>query len=84
MSARIDVLSRGHGATKEVDLGAITVDGEMVTPYSGKIGVTRSCGSPKGRRPLGPILCRTRKKASLAQPDLLINDTQICLMKFEL
>ena len=69
---------------KGVGLGAITIDGEMVTPYNGKIGVTMPCGSPKGGRPLGLILSRTRKKASLAQPDLLISDTQIRLMKFEL
>ena len=37
---------------------------------------------PKGGKPL--IFSRTRKKASLAQPDPLISDTQIRLMKFEL
>ena len=69
---------------KEVGLGAITMDGDMVTPYSGKIGVTKPCDSIKRERPLGSIFSRTRKKASLAQPDPLISDTQICLMKSEL
>ena len=56
----------------------------MVTPYSGKIGVTKLCGSLKGGRALGSILFGTRKKASLAQPDPLSSDTQIHLMKSEL
>ena len=84
MSARIDVLQKDMARPKGVGLDAITMDGDMVTPYSGKIGVTRPCGSPKGGRPLGSILSRTRKKASLAQPDPLISDTQIRLMKSEL
>ena len=69
---------------KCVDLDAITMDGDMVSPYSGKIGVTRPCGSPKGGRPLSSIFSRTGKKASLAQSDTLISDTQIRLMKSEL
>ena len=84
MSARIDVLQKDMARPKSVGLDAITIDGEMVTPYSGKICVTRQCGSPKERRPLGSIFSRTRKKASLAQPDPLISDTQIRLMKSEL
>ena len=84
MSARIDVLQKNMARPKSVGLDAITMDGDMVTPYSGKIGVTRPCGSLKGGRPLGSILSCTRKKASLAQPDPLISDTQIHLMKSEL
>lgn len=84
MSARIDVLQKDMARPKSVGLDAITMDGDMVTPYSGKIGVTRPCGSLKGGRPLGSILSCTRKKASLAQPDPLISDTQIRLMKSEL
>ena len=84
MSARIDVLQKNMARPKSVGLDAITMDGDMVTPYSGKIGVTRPCGSLKGGRPLGSILSCTRKKASLAQPDPLISDTQIRLMKSEL
>ena len=84
MSARINVLQKDMARPKGVGLDAITIDGEMVTPYSGKIGVTRPYGSPKGGRPLGSIFSRTRKKASLVQPDPLINDTQICLIKSEL
>ena len=84
MSARIDVLQKDMARLKSVGLDAITIDGEMMTPYSGKISVTRLCGSPLGGRPLGSILSRTRKKTSLAQPDPLINDTQIRLMKSEL
>ena len=84
MSARIDALQKDMARPKGVGLDAITIDGEMVTSYSGKIGVTRPCGSPKGGRPLGSILSRATKKASLTQPDPLINDTQIFLMKSEL
>ena len=84
MSARIDVLQKDMARPKGVGLDAITIDGEMVMPYSGKIGVTRPCGSPKGGRPLSWIFSRTRKKVSLAQPDPLISDTQIRLMKSEL
>ena len=69
---------------KGVGFDAITMDGDIVTSYSGKIGVTRPCGSLKGGRPLGSILSCTIKKASLAQPDPLISDTQIRLMKSEL
>ena len=82
MSARIDVLQKDMARPKSVGLDAITMDGDMVTPYSGKIGVTRPCGSLKGGRPLGSILSCTR--TSLAQPDPLISDTQIRLMKSEL
>ena len=46
MSARIDVLQKDMARPKGVGLDAITINGEMVMPYSGKIGVTRPCGSP--------------------------------------
>ena len=84
MSAKIDVLQKDMARPKGVGLDVITIDGEMVTPYSGKIGVTRPCGSLKEGRPLGSILSCTRKKASLAQPDPLISDTHIRLMRSEL
>ena len=84
MSARIDVHQKDMVRPNAVGLDAITMDGDIVKPYSGKIGVIRPYGSPKGERPLGSILSRTRKKASLAQPDPLISNTQICLMKSEL
>ena len=32
---------------KGVGLDAITMNGDIVTPYNGKIGVTRLCGSLK-------------------------------------
>ena len=78
MSARIDVLQKDMARPKSVGLDAITMDGDMQNC------VIRPCGSPKGGRPLGSIFSRTRKKASLAQPDPLISDTQIRLMKSEL
>ena len=84
MSARIDVLQKDMTRPKSVGLDAITMDGDIMMSYSGRIGVTRPCGSLKRGRPLGSILSCTRKKASLAQPDPLISDTQICLMKSEL
>ncbi len=49
MSARIDVLLREHGAIKRVGLGAITMDGDIMTPYSGNM-VSPAVWLPKGRR----------------------------------
>ena len=64
MSAMIDVLQKDMARPKEVGLGAITMDADMVTPYSGKIGVTRQCGSLKGGRPyVQYCLALERKRA---------------------
>jgi len=51
MSARIDVLQKDMARPKGVSLDAITIDGKMVTPYSGKIGVTRPVAPQKGVDP---------------------------------
>ena len=51
MSAKIDVLQKDMARPKEVGLDAITMDGDMVTPYSGKL-CHKAVGLPKRREAL--------------------------------
>ena len=52
MSARIDVLQKDMARPKGVGLDAITMDGDMVTPYSGKNWCHKAVWLPKRREAL--------------------------------